>query len=125
MMNTAAQYTYPEELYRVPRPVIVVIPVSWNQVSEEDRQLLNRILMSVNLSLPAVHVIEATAFTRDDLRTLAPSAVLSFGADFASSEKYEVIVDEGVTIIVADAPGALDDACKKRLWNALKIVFNR
>lgn len=125
MMNTLASCTYAEELYRIPAPVVVVVPVSWSQISEDERQLLNRILASVDLSLAAVHVIEAATFTLADLQALSPSVVLAFGADLPSLVKYEVIEKEGVSILLADAPAALDDARKKKLWNALKIVFKR
>jgi hypothetical protein len=115
---------YTEELYKVPSRVLVVIPNPWNDISDDERTVLSKMLVAVKLNLAAVQIVMKKEFSLDDLAVFSPQKVLVFGSSFKSSSKmYEHLSMDGTSVILADALGQLDDAKKKSLWLALKQMF--
>jgi hypothetical protein len=125
MMNaTLAKSTFTEDLYQLPQRVLVLIPGSWNKVSDAEQQLLARILGSVKLSLASVQVVSAASFSREEAAVYRAKTILSFGVPVAGhSSSYEAVTLDDVTVVVADTIETLDDVRKKNLWTALKLVF--
>lgn len=115
---------YQEELYRIPSRVLVILSGSWEELREEDRTVLTKMLAAVKLSLGSVQIISKKEFTIDELASFAPSKILAFGARLQpASSFYENLVVDGVPVILAEDLRTLDDAKKKSLWGALKVMF--
>lgn len=116
---------YGEELYQPAAKTSVVIATAWNKITDEERQLLSKILSSVKLSLEAVRVIEQPQF---NLSTWLekPERVICFSPAPSALSKYEVIEVEGTALVLSNPLSELipDDASKRKLWLALKQLFS-
>lgn len=124
MDATLVKHTFGEDLYQLPARVLVVIPVAWETVSDQEQQLLARILGSVKLSLAAVQIVHAPTFSVHDASIYQAKTILSFGVPLDGvSNPYEVVSIGDVAVIVADDMNSLDDGRKKNLWSALRQVF--
>lgn len=124
MNATLAKHTFQEDLYQLPPRVLVLIPCSWETVSDSEQQLLARILSSVKLSLAAVQIITAKSFSVTDASVHQTKTVLSFGVPCNGLNRpYEVVTMEDIEVVYADAISELDDARKKNLWGALRQLF--
>jgi hypothetical protein len=122
--SSALENLYTEELYKVPAAVLVIISKPWDEVSEDERTVLSKMLVAVKLNLAAVQIIIKKEFTIEELSPLSPSRVLVFGSAFKSSSKfYENIVVGGTSVILSESLDKLDDSKKKSLWLALKQMF--
>jgi hypothetical protein len=119
-----AQHLFQEDLYNLPSRVIVVLSKPWDEVSENDRTVLSKMLVAVRLNLSVVQIIHRTDLSIDDLAPLSPSKVLTFGINLKQSTKrYEFMTLEGIPVLAADSLEQLDDLKKKTLWGALKQMF--
>ena len=122
--SSVLESLYTEELYKVPSKVVVVIPKSWNEISEDEQLVLSKMLVAVKLSLAAVQIVSKPKFSLEDFQAFPPQKVLAFGSAFNGSSKlYEHLSVNGTSVILADALGLLDDAKKKSLWLALRQMF--
>lgn len=125
MNSTIAENLFQEELYQIPGKIIVVIPKAWNEVSDEEKTQLSKIMNALKISVNAVHILCLQSVSLNTLLPLSPSKVISFGVPVNPQIKsYENTVLEGVNIIQADALDGLDDTQKRNLWIALKGMFN-
>ncbi len=124
MTDPIFESLYTEELYDLTPKISVVIATPWEKVTEEERQLLAKILGSVKLSLETVLIIEQTPF---NLSTWLekPKKVICFSPASGEMNKYEVVEIEGVTLVLSNPLSLLipDDASKRKLWLALKQLF--
>jgi len=123
-MSSLQTVTYQEELYKIHPKVLVVIPRSWAEISEEEKALLNKILGSVKQSLARVDIVTLKTFSPEELSAYGASRIISFGSTLNTSTKlYEhLTIDQSQVIVAEDFP-LLDDAKKKSLWLALKQMF--
>ena len=123
-MTTVSTATYQEELYQIPSRVLIVLSRNWNEISDEEKTTLSKILAAVKLNFAKVHIITRKAFTPDELSAYAPSKIISFGASLKTSSKlYENLPFGSGSIISAEDFPLLDDAKKKSLWLALRQMF--
>lgn len=123
-MISPLETLYTEELYKTQPKVIVVLAKPWNEVSEDERTVLSKMLLAVKLTLASVQIITMREFSINDLSALNPSKVLAFGASMKSQTKlYEYFTVDGVSTIIAESLEKLDDTKKKSLWLALKQMF--
>lgn len=124
MHSQPLQFIYTEELYKLPGQVIVLLPVSWETLPGDQVVLLSKILGSVRLSLTGVQVLCREEVDLEDLKVFNSTAVISFGTVLKpASELYTASEIAGVRVIQSEGLNALNDATKKSLWNALKVVF--
>src|SRR5688572_25064686 len=115
---------YQEELYRIPGKVIVVVSRPWEEIPDDDRILLSKILGSVKLSLASVQIKIYQEFSIKDFYAIAPTNIIVFGATLKNfPTKYEPISVDNISIIMADELYQLDDLKKRSLWLALKQIF--
>lgn len=118
------EHLYQEELYLLPPKTVVVIDRPWNEVSDNDRTLLIKILGSVKLGLANVQIITLKHLGIDDLAAMEPERLIVFGANVKEVTRlYEYTTASGVPVICADSLPALDDGRKKNLWLALRQMF--
>ncbi len=61
-----------EEVYSIPVHVTVVIDLPWNDVKEDQRVLLSRILQAVRLSTESVRILHLTQFDLSSLKKNHP-----------------------------------------------------
>ncbi|MEO5980468.1 MAG: hypothetical protein ABIS36_10070 [Chryseolinea sp.] len=124
-MNTEiAQLTFNDEVYSIRTNVLVVIGNSWESLKEEEHQLLSRILGSVKLNLAGVRLLSLKKFSSKEISVYGPAHVISFGSEYNGTDRsYEVVQEEGYSILKADSLDQLNDSNKKSLWNALKQMF--
>jgi hypothetical protein len=115
-------HLFNEELYSVPPVVTVLVNKPWEEISEEHRVLLSKILGSVKINLSSIRIIKRDAVTLEDLRMLGNAKFLLFGTQ-APVNNYENVQAQGFSVIRADELHTLDDAKKKSLWSALKTMF--
>lgn len=124
MSETSAQFIYTEELYKLAQKTIVLLPVSWETVSEDQVTLLEKILSAVRLSLAGVQIICREEADIHQLNVFNPSVIISFGTLLNPKvEPYTLHEIEGTRIIQSEALSKLNDANKKSLWSALKQAF--
>jgi hypothetical protein len=123
-MQEIIESTYPEELYLIQQKVVVVIPVTWSEVKDEEKILLSKILSAVKQSLDSVVIRQQSIL---DLSSWLekPERVICF-SPAESLPKYEVLPAQGTSVIVSlPLPELLtNDEAKKKLWAGLKSMFN-
>jgi hypothetical protein len=125
-MNESApfEYLYQEEIYSLPPRTLIVLDQAWEDFSQDDKTLLQKILGSVKLNLQMVNVITRKQFSLSDLRPLDPERIICFGAICnQTGNLYEFSTLEGMQIICADGIQKMDDTRKKNLWGALRQMF--
>lgn len=123
MLMAAYEFLYQEDIYSITDSILVVIDKPWEEMGEEERILLSKILGSVKLSLDKVQVVHATNSSIDSLKTYPSSKIISFGVSLSSESKYEIHQQDGITYIQSDKLNELSDQTKKSLWVALREVF--
>jgi hypothetical protein len=124
MSGVSTQFIYTEELYKLPGRVIVLLPVPWKTVPEDEVMLLGKILGSVRLTLAGVQVLCREKADIHELDVFNPSVIISFGTMLNPKiESYTLSEIDSTPIIQSDALNNLDDSKKKSLWNALKQAF--
>jgi len=126
-MNTIRPFenTFAEDLYNLPPKVLVIISIPWSKVSDEDRELLSKILGAVKLSLAGVQIMVMEKFTMSDVSIFSPRFIIAFGLSLEpASENYEVFGKDGIMMLQSENLDQLDDPRKKKLWKALKQMFN-
>ena len=116
---------YPETLYRIPGQLWVVLDTPWQQLTADDRMLLQKILGAVGLKIEGVTIRQQPTF---DLASLgaAPSRILYFGKAAQGLPQNEVVSLSSTAVILAPGLPQLqgDAEAKKKLWQALKQLFN-
>jgi DNA polymerase III psi subunit len=124
-MNELTASTFPETLYQLPDRPWVVLDMPWQELTAEDRTLLQKILSAVGLSIEGVTLRQQPAF---DLASLgfAPSRLLYFGKAAAGLPLNEAVSVGNTSVIIAPPLRQLqgDADAKKKLWQALKQLFN-
>jgi hypothetical protein len=115
---------YTEELYQLPGKMLIVIPRHWEEVTEDEKNLLTKILGAVKLSLASVQIVTRQEFSSTDLDVFSPRCIIAFGSNLKGSlNKYELINTTSSVVIMADELRQLNDVTKRNLWLALKQVF--
>ena len=116
---------FPEEVYSVTPPVNVLIGTPWDELRDDHRQLLSKILQSVKLSLEKVRIIQQAS---PDLSVLKekPGRIIAFVNPPRGLALYEVIETGEASVVFSDPLEKLnaDDDAKRKLWNTLKILFS-
>lgn len=124
MNKLEADQIFTEDLYKLPRRVLVLLPEPWQSLNPADETLLRKILASVKLPLEGVQVLSQATADLNSLKVYNPSHILSFGSQLDSELKLftPTVIDE-IRIIQSESLNTLDDTKKKSLWLALKQAF--
>jgi hypothetical protein len=124
-MNIAeAGQIFNNELYQLPERIIVLIPVPWENMSEDQINQLSKILSYVKFSLESVQILTYAEVAASDLDVFKPSVVLSFGTELIPPlSLYETHTVKGTPVIYSAALGSLGDSEKRNLMSALKEAF--
>jgi hypothetical protein len=122
---SALKHLYHEDIYTIPATVLIVLDREWTSISEEEKSLLTKILGAVRLSPATVQIVTMPDLSLESIKQLGATKVIIFGSSVKELIKpYENTTLNGMTIVIADALGDLDDAKKKSLWLTLKQMFN-
>ena len=124
MSTNVFESLYQEELYLLPSGTLVLLDRKWDDLPDEQKTLLMRILGSVKLTLASVQLFTTGNIDIQELAAFNPARVISFGPVITSvSGLYQCSEVGGVTVICADSLDRLDDPRKKSLWVALRQMF--
>ena len=125
MNSVEAEQIFKEELYHLPARVIVLIPVPWQNLSEDQIVQLRKILEYVKLNLAGVQVLHHEAVEIERLLIYNPSLILSFGTTLSPDDTADGLQTIHTTSIIRTGIlGSLDDAQKRSLMSALKQAFS-
>jgi len=115
---------FEEEVYLIAPPVAVIIDIPWSDVKEDQRVLLSRILQAIKLSTEGVRILHLTQFDLSSFEE-KPSRVLAFISPPKGLASYEIIKTGSTSVIFSDPLEKLitDDSGKRKLWAALKGLF--
>lgn len=118
------QSIYSEEVYNFTPPVVVVIGEPWRQLAENQKNLLSNILVAVRQSLDSVKVLHQPNFDLSQW-SVKPSRIIAFLEPPKGLSLYEVIQTGATAILFSDPLVHLisDEADKRKLWEALKTLF--
>lgn len=117
----AYEFLFQEDLYQVTNPVLVLLDKPWDEVRDEDKVLLTKILSSIKLSIDQVQIMHANETSVAALSTYQASKIISFGVPLLdSNERYKKHQIGTSSLILSDSLQQLDDVSKKSLWAALK-----
>lgn len=115
---------YQEDLYRISPRLLILMPKSWDLVTENEITQLSKIMAAVKMNLASVQILTKDKATLESLRTLAPDRIISFGVPFEPAiNPYENTDANGIKVIYADALDSLDDVKKRNLWLAMRAMF--
>jgi len=120
---TSQQATYNEELYLIRDKPTIIVSKPWIEIGEAERVQLQKILQALRLSLASVRIIQQDTLDVAQLNP-QPEKVIYFGDAIPGLAQYECI-RTGSSIVLAPHLSVLinDDAGKKKLWIALKVLF--
>jgi len=115
---------FEEEVYLIAPPVAVIIDIAWSDVKKDQRVLLSRILQAIKLSTEGVRILHLTQFDLSSFEE-KPSRVLAFISPPKGLVSYEIIKTGSTSMIFSDPLEKLitDDSGKRKLWAALKGLF--
>jgi hypothetical protein len=120
----AYEFLYQEDIYQITDTILVLIDRPWEELREEDKTLLSKIMGAVKVSLDRTQVLNMPSTDLSTLSICNPAKVISFGVSLAEgNELYKCLNKEKTTFILSDSLALLDDARKKSLWGALKQMF--
>jgi hypothetical protein len=115
---------FQEEIYNIHSKTFIVIPTTWSELSEDDIQLLSKILTAVKLNLSSVRIVTLSNLENSSQLPETPSSIILFGVPTRPSVKlYQPSKLMGIPILAADRLPSLDDPKKKNLWVALKAMY--
>lgn len=125
MNPSAASYLFGEELYRFSSTIVVVLSRDWETYSENERNLLNRMLISVYSNINAVTVLVRPSLDPSELVLFSPAHVLVLGSQLpAGVPLYKEHTAHGFSMVCADDLSVMDDPQKKKeLWAVMKPMF--
>lgn len=112
---------YKDEIYQIKDRVLIILTVSWDTLSNDDKVLLSKILGAIRLSLDGVQIVSQQNPDIHAVKKLEPKWVIQFSSETTDDIPYYIVTPvEGLSLIKSHALGDLDDARKKSLWMALK-----
>lgn len=118
------EFLYQEDLYQVTDSILILVDKPWEEIREEDKTLLSKILGSVKLSMDKVHVMHRSTTSLQELLHYQPSKLISFGVPLTEgAELYKCHNSQNISFICSEPLSSLNDASKKSLWGALKQLF--
>ena len=122
MSYTLNNTIYPEELYSVPVRPVVVLSKPWEQTTEAEKILLEKILGLAQLSLRHVKIFPVQNL---DLARKQPGIkkIIAFGIDHSGLPENEILdIPETKLIVTSDLISleTADKETKQKLANALR-----
>ena len=117
-MNTTLKETFNEEIYAIPGIVQIVLKDPWESYSDQQRELLAKIVSSIKLSMSGVRITSST-----ESYSTASHIILFDASALPDVPPYKVVMHNSIPIIKADNLDQLDENRKKSLWLALKEMF--
>lgn len=116
---------YEEELYRFSCHTLVVIPQAWEDIEQEDKVVLEKMLRAVKVGLAGAHIIHAPHLTTARLAQLDPRYAIVLGATMDEPIADGEVATLGNTSLVRAASlDKLDDTSKQVLWSALRKMYS-
>lgn len=123
-MSEPADILFQEEIYSIAPKPVVLLQQPWEALSDDEKQLLTKIIAALRTSLDAVVVRSQPVFDLSAWKQ-KPARLIYFGEVPKGIPYYEVVQSDGVALVAAASLKDLlpDDAARKQLWGALKQLF--
>jgi hypothetical protein len=124
MTSEVFNSTYGEEVYAIAPPVTVVLGQPWQDLNNEERQLLSKILAAIRQSMERVRILHQTKLDLSEW-SAKPGQIIAFVPPAKGVGLYEVFRTDSSSIIFADPLTVLliNEPAKKKLWSALQTMF--
>jgi len=120
---TEQQATYNEELYLIREKTMVILSKTWSEVSEGEKEQLQKILQALKLSIASVQIIHQPRLDLNELHP-QPARMIYFGDPVPGLSLYECIKAQGTIVLAPHLSLLIGDATgKQKLWVALKQLF--
>lgn len=120
---TSQQATYNEELYLIKDKTTIILSKPWSEVSEPEKEQLQKILQAVRLSIASVQIIHQPKLDLNELYH-QPARMIYFGEPVSGLSLYECIKSQGTIVLAPHLSLLIGDATgKQKLWMALKQLF--
>jgi len=115
---------YKNTLYAIVPPITIVIDEPWEKLETENKELLEKILLSVKLSMASARIICHSNFDFTLMIELSPKIIV-FGDAPTGINQYEVIQNEKSKILFSSPLSqiATEPSLKQKLWESLKLLF--
>lgn len=121
---TEQQATYNEELYLIKGKTTIILSKAWKEVSEPEKEQLQKILQALRLSIASVQIIHQPKLDLNDFHP-QPARIIYFGDPVPGLALYECIKTEGTVVLAPHLSLLIGDAAgKQKLWVALKQLFS-
>ncbi len=118
-------HTFQEELYDVPVRPVVALPISWQDIRESDKELLEKILSLAKITFNHIKVISTNKL--DILQWKErPEKVIAFGIEMPGFSQHEVIEIQDIKLIVTLGLPELETAdkeVKQKLTASIQQMF--
>lgn len=126
MENIILKNTYHEEVYRFATSTAVIISTPWSDLKKPERDLLEKILGAVGLSIAAVNLVHQGVPNLDDVQSTATRVIVFAGAPKGIA-LHEVIETPRLKAVFTRPLSELtdDEESKRKLWLAIKPLFGR
>ena len=117
-------HAFTEELYSLTKKPIILIPISWSNLTPGEIELLQKILRSIKRNMDGVNILFRPKIDLEEVKIYSPSAILSFGSDVKQiPNTNELEYWDGIPCIKTNSLGSISDEEKTKLWSALQQAF--
>lgn len=116
---------YAEEIYQLPPPTtLIVLPVPWTELTDDDRLMLRRLLKAVGTGLVKARIIHTQELTEPMLEAIDAKYAIVFGVDVDPPvNNYEIVQIGRTSLVRTFAPSQLTESLKRPLWDALQDMY--
>lgn len=115
---------YHEDLYLIKDKPTIILSKDWKEVSEPEKEQLQKILQALRLSLGSVRIIHQPKLDLNELNP-QPARMIYFGEPVQGLSLYECIKTGGTVVLAPHLSLLIGDATgKQKLWVALKQLFD-
>ncbi len=115
---------FQEEVYSIKPKLVIVIENSWQALSEQERELLKKILGALKISLESIQIVSQSDFKISSFENKTEKLIY-FGANPGDFANYQQHTFSGISFICSEALSQLllNEAARKQLWAGLKDMF--
>jgi len=115
---------FQEEVYSIKPKLVIVIENSWHLLSEQEKELLKKIIGALKISLESIQIVSQSDFKISSFENRTEK-LLYFGANAGEFANYQQHTFSGISFICAEALSnlLLNEAARKQLWTGLKNMF--
>jgi hypothetical protein len=126
--RTAIPFIFDVPAYHVTRRLTILIDQPWNELSEEARTTLYKLIQAVHIPYHQVPVIHRNSMGKDEVQVLNSAFIISFGVSADScTNPYHLYQIGDTAFVLADNLNVFssDKNLKQKLWQLLLHKFGQ